>query len=130
MNRAKDWLEESKNDLKFAEICLQAKQYNWGCFVSQQAAEKAIKALYLSINPEDCGEALTKLLEELKSEIELEDNLIEKAKKLDQYYIPTRYPNSFVAGKPSDYYTEKDLSEAIDYAKNIIKFCENKISSI
>jgi HEPN domain-containing protein len=47
---------------------------------------------------------------------------------LDKFYIPTRYPNGFDTGTPADYYSKKDLEQAIKHAKKIIQFCEDKIS--
>lgn len=44
--RFKDWLAQAESDLGHAKKSSQMKDYNWACFASQQAAEKAVKALY------------------------------------------------------------------------------------
>jgi HEPN domain-containing protein len=43
--RARDWLNQSINDLKWARESLKQGFYSQTCFISQQAAEKAIKAI-------------------------------------------------------------------------------------
>jgi len=55
-------------------------------------------------------------------------NDLEGAKILDKYYIPARYPNGFVTGAPTDYFTEKEAGEAIVYADQIIGFCKDLLS--
>jgi len=128
MNRSKDWFNQAKLDLEHAKKSKEQGDFNWSCFASQQAAEKALKAVYLSKNMEGWGHVIKRLLEELKGEVAVTENLIRSGIKLDKFYILTRYPNGFDAGKPSDFFTEEDAEEAITHAKNIIKFCKNKIS--
>jgi HEPN domain-containing protein len=129
MNRAHDWLEQAKLDLEHAKKSRTQRDFNWSCFACQQAAEKAIKALYLSMNMEGWGHVIKKLLEELKEETDVPDALIKAGIRLDKFYIPTRYPHGFDSGKPSDFYNEDDADEGIKNAENIIKFCEEKIRS-
>jgi HEPN domain-containing protein len=50
-SRAQDWLKQAKRDLEHAKEDLKSGFYEWGCFSSQQAAEKAIKALYQHLHP-------------------------------------------------------------------------------
>ena len=47
MEEIKEWLERSKKDFRAAENSLNSKDYEWVCFQAQQAAEKALKALYI-----------------------------------------------------------------------------------
>ncbi|HUP65832.1 MAG TPA: HEPN domain-containing protein [Thermoanaerobaculia bacterium] len=42
---------------------------------------------------------------------------------LDKHYIPTRYPNGFERGAPTDYYTKAEAEAAIHDAGTIIEFC-------
>lgn len=55
------------------------------------------------------------------------EELLEAARILDQYYIPTRYPNGFDTGAPMDYYTGKQAEEAIAYAEKILAFVEKEL---
>lgn len=40
---AERWLTQAFRDLEAAEKLLHQKEYNWVCFIAQQAAEKAVK---------------------------------------------------------------------------------------
>jgi HEPN domain-containing protein len=126
--RSKDWLTQAERDLEQARHSLKDTIYEWACFCSQQAAEKAIKALYEHLHGEAWGHSVSKLLTELPSSVKPPKELIEKAIVLDRYYIQTRYPNSFDVGAPKDYFTKKDAEEGVKHAEEIIRFCKGKIS--
>lgn len=53
--RYKDWLVQSDDDLAHARKSLEMEDYNWACFAGQQAAEKAVKALYDFLGGEGWG---------------------------------------------------------------------------
>ncbi|MFN3309224.1 MAG: HEPN domain-containing protein [Anaerolineales bacterium] len=123
-NRWKDWFEQAKRDLQRASLDVRYEYYEWACFTSQQAAEKAIKALGLKLGLSLWGHSLTEMLELLSATTDVPDTIKENAQLLDLYYIPPRYPNGFAAGKPADYFTQKQAKEAIDAASAILRFCE------
>ncbi|MDI6841082.1 MAG: HEPN domain-containing protein [bacterium] len=127
MERSKDWMRQAKKDLKHAKHSFEAGDYEWACFASQQAAEKAVKAVYQKIGADAWGHSVSILLAELPPKIRPDAELIEFAKELDKYYIPTRYPNFHPSGAPLDYYTKREVARGIDYAKKVISFCEDKI---
>ena len=55
------------------------------------------------------------------------DLTIDHGRILDKYYIPTRYPNGFDSGAPTDYYTEEESRNAIRQAEAILEFCRHQI---
>lgn len=124
MNRWKDWFEQGKRDLERAQLDIQYQYYEWACFSSQQSAEKVLKALALKLGLNILGYSLTEIINILSKHIEFPADIKDKAKLLDIYYIPTRYPNGFSSGKPADYFTEKQAKEAVNAASDIIRFCE------
>jgi HEPN domain-containing protein len=127
MNRWKDWYEQGKRDMSRAHIDLEYRYYEWACFTSQQACEKVIKAVALKMGINLWGHSLTEMLKIISSSLDIPSDIIEKAKLLDLYYIPPRYPNGFPSGKPADYFTEKQAKEAIDASGDIIRFCEGRL---
>lgn len=127
MNRYIDWFEQAKRDLEKARIDYTNKFYEWACFTSQQSAEKAVKALGMKLSFDLWGHSIFQMLKVISENISIEEKLLDEAKLLDLLYIPSRYPNGFSIGKPSDYYTEKQALEAIDAAGKIIGFCESHI---
>ncbi|MEW6684620.1 MAG: HEPN domain-containing protein [Candidatus Edwardsbacteria bacterium] len=118
-----DWLEQAKRDLAHAQKDTEEKFYEWACFSAQQSAEKAVKALYLFRNMEAWGHSVSSLLKNLATDVP--EDLIEKGARLDRFYIPTRYANSFETGTPKEYFFKNDAEEAIKNASEIIKYCES-----
>jgi HEPN domain-containing protein len=109
-------------------IPLKWEYYEWACFTAQQAAEKAVKALFQHIHADAWGHSISALLKELPENHAPDPGLIETAILLDRFYIPTRYPNGFASGMPKDYFIKKDAEDACRSARIIIDFCKNKIS--
>ncbi|MHA1699973.1 MAG: HEPN domain-containing protein [Promethearchaeota archaeon] len=124
---AKNWLRQAEKDLQHAEHCIQHEDFEWACFSAQQAAEKATKALFYSVNIEAWGHSVSKLLSNLPNNVKPTQALIDFAKELDKHYIPSRYPNAHPSGAPMDYYTKIEAERAVNHAKKIIEFCKNQI---
>ncbi|MEM0241373.1 MAG: HEPN domain-containing protein [Candidatus Nezhaarchaeales archaeon] len=86
-NEVLDWLAEAKADLKHAEMSISTGGYNWACFIAQQAAEKALKALVLHVLGEyPRGYDLVKLYRRVKDSATVSLNEVVLA-KLSVYYI-------------------------------------------
>jgi len=78
--------------LESAHGDLDRGDYNWACFKAQQAAEAAIKALLHGLGMPAYGHSISRLLTGIKSkEVPVPEDVIEYAKTLDKYYVPTRY---------------------------------------
>ncbi|MEW6685426.1 MAG: HEPN domain-containing protein [Candidatus Edwardsbacteria bacterium] len=128
-SRHEDWLRQAERDLFHAQHALEDGDYEWTCFASQQAAEKAVKGLYQKFGADAWGHSVSVLLANLPSGIKPHEELLDVAKGLDKYYIPPRYPNSYPTGAPYEYYTKEEARRAIDYATRIISFCKDKLLS-
>jgi HEPN domain-containing protein len=119
-NRSKDWLAQANQDLEQARSSQSEGRHEWACFAAHQAAEKAVKALHLSLGQEAWGHVVARLLTELPSPPP--EVIIDKARVLDNFYIPTRYPNGHPEGAPFEHYGWIQSEEAIKYAGEIIEF--------
>ncbi|HOJ27110.1 MAG: HEPN domain-containing protein [Candidatus Saccharicenans sp.] len=128
MNRWKDWYEQGKRDLEKARLDLDHGFYEWACFTAQQSAEKVIKAMAMKEGITLWGHSLTEMIDLLSRTMKIPEEIEEKARLLDLYYIPPRYPNGFASGKPADYFSEKQGREAINAANSIIRFCEGYLA--
>jgi HEPN domain-containing protein len=126
-NRYADWLRQAQADLRHARHALQAGDYEWSCFAAQQAAEKAIKALFQRRGMDAWGHTLTVLLGNLPADVQPPAELIDYARALDKHYILTRYPNGFDSGAPTDFYTRSEAEHAIQHAEAILAFCRDQI---
>ena len=127
MNRWRDWYEQGKRDMERAKLDIEYKYYEWACFTLQQSTEKVVKALALRLGFNLWGHSVREIFNILSSKIEIAEDIKEKAKLLDMYYIQPRYPNGFPAGKPADYFTEKQAKEALYAADSIFRFCEGHL---
>ena len=99
---AQRWLTFAEQDLRMAELALGAAIFNQTCFHAQQCAEKCLKACLTA-----GGELLprTHLIADLLQQLpatarhtvaSLEQELL----ALDQFYIPTRYPDALPGSLP------------------------------
>jgi len=127
-NRAKDWLRQADRDLDQAKDSKKSGRHEWACFAAQQSAEKALKALHLSLGQEAWGHVAARLLKELTGSCDVPNHLIEKAKVLDNFYIPARYPNGHPEGAPFEHYGPLQSSEAIEYAGEILTFVHSQMA--
>ena len=123
--RSVDWIKQAKRDLEVAKKLFRDEIFEWACFISQQAAEKAVKAVFQRLNANAWGHSIFDLLRVLSKKIYIDEELFECAKTLDKYYIPTRYPNSFESGCPYEYFTRRDAEDAIICSRRIVEFCKN-----
>ncbi len=125
-NRARDWLAQAERDLAQARDSQAADRHEWACFAAQQAAEKAVKALHLSLGQEAWGHVVRMLLEELPDPPAAD--LLDRARALDGYYIAARYPNGHAAGAPFEHFGRLQSREAIQHAGAILAFCRAEMA--
>ncbi len=125
--RHEDWLRQARDDLDHARLAAREGHLEWAAFAAQQAAEKACKALHLSLGSDVWGHDLTALLSALPAAHRPLPELVDRAKGLDKHYIPSRYPNGFAEGTPRDHYTRRDAEQAVADAAAILEFCAHSI---
>ncbi len=125
--RSRDWMRQAEADLRHARHAEEDGDYEWAAFASHQSAEKAIKALFQKLNRDAWGHTLSLLLTSLPEPSQPAKELGDRAKRLDKHYIPTRYPNGFDRGAPTDLYTLAEAEQAIADAEAILEFCRRQI---
>jgi HEPN domain-containing protein len=128
MERSRDWLDDAQGDLTHARSDLERGFYNWACFSAQQAAEKAVKAVFQRLGAEAWGHSVADLLNELKARRPVPDVLLDRALELDKAYIATRYPNAHVTGSARSRYTSSEAARLTGYAEEIVTFCADLLS--
>ncbi|RLF99488.1 MAG: DNA-binding protein [Candidatus Wolframiiraptor sp.] len=130
VERSRDWIRQARRDLEAAEHQLAGGFYEWACFLAQQAAEKAVKAVFQKLGAEVFGHSVAGLLSSLPEGFKPGERLIDLAKELDKAYIPTRYPNAHPEGAPFELYTRSEAERLMSHAREVIEFCENLLSKI
>jgi len=124
------WLTQAQDEFGDAEELRKRGRFYLALFHFQQATEKAFKAyLYLKVKSVEVFH--THSVDELSKmavEIDSDFKRVASARKLDRYYIPTRYPNGLPGGVPSRYFDDpEEAEEAMKLAKNVIDLIERKV---
>lgn len=127
MKEINNWFKFAFEDLKMAESALEQKIYNQVCFHSQQGVEKMLKGFLRKkrqfIPKIHFLDELLKLCINSDSDFK---KLKEKCSVLDDYYIPTRYPEALPGMLPKGFPSEKDALQALSFLKEIMKFVKEK----
>lgn len=127
-NRAKDWFSQALRDMDQAGESRGSERHEWACFAAHQAADKAVKALHLYLGQEAWGHVVSRLFHELPPTVEVPAELIEFARVLDTFYIPSRYPSAHPEGAPFEHYGPLQSQEAVDYAGKILEFVGDEMA--
>lgn len=128
LTEAERWLKQAVNDLACARHDAKGGFYAHTCFMSQQAGEKALKAfLYNRGERNLVSHALLGLLRKCIQYESSFEGLEKAVKKLDKYYIITRYPNGLPGFVPAEYFDEEEATEAIGLAEKILELTEEKV---
>ena len=121
-DEAQRWFSQATHDLEAVKISIDGGMFDWACFQSQQSAEKAVKAfLFLHRRRSIISHSIRQLVEDC-IEIDARCEVLRPAKKLDQYYIPTRCPNGLPEETPYRFYTKEDAEECVTCAEKVIAY--------
>jgi len=116
-----EWMEKARRDLRLAELALREEIHDGAAFHSQQAAEKALKALILALGGKirkthDIGE----LLDTLESlGLETREFYSIDADILTDYAVEARYPGPPVAGE--------EAMEAYHIAARVLQLVDREL---
>lgn len=122
------WITQAESDLAFARHGLDLGFHAHACFLAQQAAEKAAKAVHYALGARVViGHSVDGLLAALGSKGVDAEVFRRLGKLLDLHYVPTRYPNGLPGNVPSEVYSAEQASTAIDAARRILDFARRQI---
>ena len=123
LEEGRRWLEQAREDLRYARLLAREGGYHLACFLAQQIVEKAIKAfLYAQGEEIVLGHSVERLC---AAAAESEPSFAEKARRwslLDGYYVPTRYPNGLPAGIPAHVFTKDAADGAVAMADEAVEW--------
>jgi len=115
------WLSQAQHDLRAAVLNRRESFPEIACFLAQQAAEKALRAfLYAQGNQVIADHAVHLLARACAGYDPAFVPLEEACRSLDQYYLPTRYPDSLPGGVPHEVYTDAQAREATRLAQQVV----------
>lgn len=130
VERSVDWIKQTRRDLENAEYEIEGGFYEWACFLSQQAAEKALKAVFQRLGAEAFGHSVAALITKLPDDLKPNKKLLVMARELDKAYIPTRYPHVHPEGAPYEVYTEEETERLVGCAKEVVEYGEGILSRV
>jgi len=120
------WFRQAVAELEVVRTLIAGRHYAPACFYSQQAAEKALKAvLYSQGQRVVLGHSVRDLAKRCKAYDASFGSVESDGALLDQLYIPTRYPNGLPPpAVPSESYTESHAQSALASAERVVRVAE------
>ena len=129
MKPYESWLAKAEEDLAVGQLCFREQYFSQACFLSQQVVEKSLKAFLLAKNRSYPRQHKVVKIAALCVEIKLDLKPLDKElKMLDEFYIPTRYPDAVPGGLPGGLPDAKDARLALDTARAVLELVRAKIS--
>lgn len=128
LDEALRWLEQAEAEFEDARSLAGSGRYYLSLYLCQQSAEKALKAfIYMNEEEPVFSHSVATLLQ-MASTIDEDFKPLADAKRLDDYYIPTRYPNVLPGEVPARYYDDgEEAQSAIDRAGRVLELVSRKV---
>ncbi len=124
------WLDRADEDLTVARLVFREHHFSHACFLAQQCIEKTLKAFLLARkNSYPRAHKLVDLLSECVAIVPELSGFRDDCLVIDQYYVPTRYPNGVPGSLPGGLPTNKEAAEAIASAGNILSVILRQLGS-
>ena len=125
---ARRWLRQAENDLEFARLAVREGFPAQACFMAHQVAEKALKALaYYRGDRYVTGHSLIELVSLLENTYPRLSEFQQLMGTLNQYYVPTRYPDALPGGTPFETYHQGQAEEAVEGAGQVVDLAKDLI---
>jgi HEPN domain-containing protein len=118
-----NWLKQAEKDLRAAKNSLKSGDFEWASFQSQQAAEKALKALFIS---KKRSFPQTHDLVKIGGKLKVPKSLMVSLRELNPEYTIARYPNAANAAPFEIYYKEK-ARDRINHGEKVLKWIKKQL---
>ena len=127
---ADEWMDFALLDLRRGEILFRENDFSIACYFSQQAAEKALKSFLVDNNVSyPRTHDLVKVNYLCRKIDDNFSDLKSRVVLLNQFYMPTRYPDAPAGMAPEGTPSKETAREALDYAHDVVEFCSEKIKT-
>lgn len=125
------WREEADRALDSARREASAGTHNWSCFLAEQAAQLALKALLHGLGRGPWGHDLIRLGGDAEiAGVEAPSDVRDALARLSRHYIPARHPDAHPAGSPGTRYRASDAAEAIADSERVLRFVDGTWKSL
>jgi len=124
------WLYQAEHDLAIARGHQERGDYSDACFMAEQAAQKVLKAFLIARGQRSVPIHSVAQLAERCARLDPDfTSHIIPGRILDQYYIPTRYPDALAPpAVPFESYTQEQGEKAVAAAEAIATLVLQKLS--
>lgn len=119
-----NWYSRAERELTAALATLEAGVYESTAFHAHQAAEQALKALFLQISTELPGHSHSLL--QLAELCGAPENIVQLCRRLNPHYIASRYPDA-ANGDPALNYDEGLAQELLGAAESVVAWVSREI---
>jgi HEPN domain-containing protein len=129
VDMARRWLRQAEHDLRIARGHHERGDDSDACFMAEQAAQKALKAFLFAQGQRSVPIHSVAQLAERCGQLDVDFGAyIVPGRTLDQYYIPTRYPDVLAPpAVPFESYTAEQGERAVDAAHAIVTLVAQKL---
>ena len=118
----REWLNRAQSNLALAKSRVPGAYLEDLCYEAQQAAEKAVKAMLISLDVEyPYVHDLAHLLSMLEDSGERVPENVRRAGEMTPYAMLTRYPG------PARPLTEREYIEAVATAEAVVQWAEERL---
>ena len=115
--------EEAQEDLDTADKLIEIQKHYASVFYSEQAAENALKAMYLERKRRT---AFTHDLTELAEELAAPENVFRAAAELSPDYLITRYPDAANA-VPAKLYDQASALLHLEFSRQVMEWVKEEL---
>jgi HEPN domain-containing protein len=126
---ARRWLRQAEHDLRIARGHQERGDYSDACFMAEQAAQKALKGFLMAQGQRSVPIHSVAQLAERCGQFDADFAVhVTSGRLLDQYYIPTRYPDALAPpAVPFESYTQEQGERAVTAVQTIVTLVRQKV---
>jgi len=118
-----NWFKQAEADLRSAQNSKKSFDFHMSVFASQQAVEKALKALCLyKLREFPKGHSILYLAQKA----DVPENMLSGIRDLNPEYLSTRYPD-MAAGVPAELYDENIAARHLKTAVEVVEWVKKQI---
>jgi HEPN domain-containing protein len=126
------WRKAAAGAQRSAELQATSEQHNWACFLAEQSAQLALKAILHGVGAGAWGHDLVVLGDSLQTALQVSptDTIGAALRRLSRHYIPARYPDAHPTGPPEAYYGREDVDTALADLQLILNHVDHLWSAL
>lgn len=117
------WFKQAEADFGKIRVLIDSEDFDGAAFYSQQSVEKALKALIIKTKKQ-----LPRVHDLLKLSrmAGCSEEIIDKCKIINPYYIETRYPD-FLENIPAESFDKEEIERVLNLSNEVLEWIKKKL---